>query len=59
MVLGEVPVHEPAKNIFGRYAIATCPDAALIMNVQVDAVVEYPQPWTSDRAMDLSLRRLD
>jgi hypothetical protein len=59
LVLGEAPIHEPAKNIFGRYAIATCPDAELIMNVHVDADVDYPQPWTSDRDMDLSLRQLD
>jgi hypothetical protein len=59
LVLGEAPVTEPAKNSFGRFVIATCPDAELIMTVQIDAEVEYPQPWTSDRAMDLSLTRLD
>ena len=59
LVLGEVPVHEPGKNIFGRYAIATCPDAQLILNVHIDAVVDYPQPWTSKRAMDISLTQLD
>lgn len=59
LVLGEVPIHEPGRNIFARYAIATCPDAELIMTVQVDAVVEYPEPWTSDRHMGLTLKRLD
>jgi hypothetical protein len=59
LVLGQVPVHEPAKNIFGRFMITTCPDAELIMDVHVDAVVDYPQPWTSDRAMDMSLTRLN
>jgi hypothetical protein len=58
LVLGEEPIHEPAKNIFGRYVIMTCPDAELIMHVQVDAVVDYPEPWTSDREMTVSLRRL-
>jgi hypothetical protein len=59
LVLGGGPIHGPARSIFGRYAIATCPDAELIMSAQVDAVVEYPQPWTSDRSMNISVRQLD
>lgn len=59
LLLGEMSVDEPARSIFGRFAIATCPDAELIMTVQIDAVADYPQPWTSDRALDTSLQRLD
>jgi hypothetical protein len=59
LVLGEAPIHAPARSIFGRFAIATCPDAALVMTVQIDTVVDYPQPWTSDRNLGVSLRQLD
>jgi hypothetical protein len=59
LVLGGEPIHEPAKNVFARYVITTCPGAQLIMDVQIDAVVEYPQPWTSDREMNISVRQLN
>jgi hypothetical protein len=54
----DAQVDEPSSFIFARYVIATCPGAAMRVEMRADAVVEYG-PWRRDRGMYVQLTRMD